>query len=124
MNLRFRSRRTGLIPPPGRIVLLLVLSGCLPYPAPPPVVRPNQAGPDPVIPGANARSLDQVPAVDPGSVMVVPEPRDADAFQEIQPGETLADVARRFNTTVDNLMKLNAWDREPVLQDGQFIRVR
>lgn len=45
-------------------------------------------------------------------------------FYEIEPGDTLADVADRFDTTVEQLLVLNP-DADPVaLTIGQRIRVK
>lgn len=51
------------------------------------------------------------------------EPTGAE-YYEIEPGDTLADVANRFDTTVEQLLVLNP-DADPVaLRIGQRIRVK
>jgi LysM repeat protein len=54
-----------------------------------------------------------------------PEPRHVrPKYYRVRAGETISDVAVRFNTTVDELLKLNPKIKPYQLRIGQRIRVR
>jgi peptidoglycan DL-endopeptidase LytF len=53
-----------------------------------------------------------------------PGGRHRPRFYRLRGGETLSDVALRFNTTVDTLMALNPHIKPYALRVGQRIRVR
>jgi LysM repeat protein len=42
----------------------------------------------------------------------------------IQPGDTLAGIAERFNSTLDDILRLNKIDDENAIEAGQIIKVR
>lgn len=68
-----------------------------------------------------ATVIDEEPATIPSGTTT--EPAGAE-FYEIQPGDTLAGVAARYETTVEQLLVLNP-DVDPVaLTIGQRIRVK
>ena len=53
-----------------------------------------------------------------------PVPQRRRRFYRLRAGETLSDVALRFNTTVDTLLVLNPHIDPNALEVGQRIRVR
>lgn len=89
-----------------------------------------QVAPTPVQPGTTfapeaggATTLDQIPDAAADSVLTVPEPRDPGSFYEVKTGDTLTGIARQYGVTVDDLMRANSFDREPVLQPGFQLRI-
>ena len=58
------------------------------------------------------------------STQTGPVPKRQRRFYHLRAGETLSDVALRFNTTVDALLVLNPHVDPNALEVGQRIRVR
>ena len=90
-------------------------------------LRDGDAGPPPPTAIVSTQTVEELPPVPP-----VPRPTTAPTttseigveFYEIQSGDTLAAVAARFGTTVEQLLILNP-DADPVaLSIGQRIRVQ
>lgn len=77
--------------------------------------------PTTTVAATTAVSTEEAPATT--SAGTTTQPTGAE-FYEIQPGDTLADVADRYGTTVEELLVLNP-DADPVaLTIGQRIRVK
>ena len=49
--------------------------------------------------------------------------QDAGGTYTVQPGDTLAQIARRFNTTIDELLRLNNLTNPNVIYVGQALRI-
>jgi LysM repeat protein len=108
------------------------LSGC--FYGPPPnyqqMPMQPQVAPTPVQPGTTfapeageATTLDQIPDAAADTVLTVPQPRDPGLFYEVKAGDTLTGIARQHGVTVDDLMKANSFDRQPLLQPGFQLRI-
>ena len=113
------------------LALSLMMSGCL-Y-GPPPNYQPmpsQQIMPTPAQSGTTfapeaqgAATLDEVPDAPANQILTVPKPRDPGIIYEAKEGDTLSSIARQYGVTVDDLMKTNSFDREPVIQSGQLLRI-
>lgn len=125
--LRGRSPAAALM-----LALALTASGC--FYGPPPNYQPMPAqprvAPTPVNPGTTfapeaggATTLDEIPDTPANNALTVPKPRDPGIIYEAKDGDTLSSIARQYGVTVDDLMKTNAFDREPVIQPGQLLRI-
>ena len=51
-------------------------------------------------------------------------PRGTEIEYTIQPGDTLAAIAVRFNSTLDDILRLNKIDDENAIEAGQIIKIR
>ena len=76
--------------------------------------------------GLETKSTTPVTTTVPTSVSTQtgPVPKRQRRFYHLRAGETLSDVALRFNTTVDALLVLNPHVDPNALEVGQRIRVR
>ena len=90
-----------------------------------PQVTPTPVQPVPTFaPGAGgATTFEQIPDAAANTVLTVPQPRDPGSFYEVKEGDSLSSVARQYGVTVDDLMRANSFDREPVLQPGFQLRI-
>lgn len=114
------------------LVLSLMMSGCF-YGPPPnyqPIPSQQQVMPTPAQSGTTfapdaqgAATLDEVPDAPANQILTVPKPRDPGIIYEAKEGDTLSNIARQYGVTVDDLMKTNAFDREPVIKPGQLLRI-
>lgn len=84
---------------------------------------PGGAPPSTFQGGAAAGNLNEVPDASAGQVLTVPTPRSASTYHDVQPGETLTSIARKYGVTVDALKTANVFDNNPVLQPGQVILI-
>ena len=114
------------------LTLGLMTSGC--FYGPPPKYQPmpaqQQIMPTPAQTGTTfapeaqgAATLDEVPDAPANQILTVPKPRDPGIIYEAKEGDTLSSIARQYGVTVDDLMTTNAFDREPVIQSGQLLRI-
>ena len=113
------------------LALSLMMSGC--FYGPPPNYQPmpsQQIMPTPAQSGTTfarkcpgAATLDEVPDAPANQILTVPKPRDPAVFHEAKNGDTLSSIARQYGVTVDDLMKTNSFDREHVIESGQFVRI-
>lgn len=113
------------------LALSLMMSGC--FYGPPPNYQPmpsQQIMPTPAQSGTTfapeaqgAATLDEVPDAPANQILTVPKPRDPGVIYEAKEGDTLSSIARQYGVTVDDLMKTNAFDREPMIQPGQLLRI-
>ena len=86
---------------------------------PRPVVKTTTFAPE----AQGAATLDEVPDAPANQILTVPKPRDPGIIYEAKEGDTLSSIARQYGVTVDDLMTTNAFDREPVIQSGQLLRI-
>lgn len=111
---------------------LAALSGC--FYGPPPNYQPMpaqpQVAPTPVnpettfAPGTQGpTTFEQIPDAPANQVLTVPTPKDPRTVYEVKSGDTLSSIARQFGVTVNDLMIANSFDREPVIQPGQLLRI-
>ncbi|MDA0282057.1 MAG: LysM peptidoglycan-binding domain-containing protein [Planctomycetota bacterium] len=70
-----------------------------------------------------AGSLTNVPDAAVGQVLTVPTPKSTSTYHDVQAGETLTSIARKFGVTVEALKTANVFDNDPVLQPGQVILI-
>lgn len=132
------------------ILLIVTASGCGPmwYGPPPPTYPPGQGipptqfqqpTPAPTNPaplqvpggappstfqgGAPAGNLNEVPDASAGQILTVPNSGATSTYHDVQPGETLTSIARKYGVTVDALKTANVFDNNPVLQPGQIILI-
>jgi len=114
------------------LALCFLVSGC--FYGPPPNYQPmpaqQQIMPTPAQSGTTfapetqgATTLDDVQDAAANQVLTVPKPRDPGIIHEAKEGDTLSSIARQYGVTVDDLMTTNAFDREPVIQSGQLLRI-
>jgi hypothetical protein len=73
--------------------------------------------------GSSTRSLNDVPNASPGQVLTVPIPKSTSRYHDVQQGETLASIARKFGVTVEALKAANVFDNDPVLKPGDVILI-
>lgn len=131
-------------------LLLAAVTGCGPmwYGPPPPSYPPGQglpptqfqqptmvpANPTPLqVPpgtppstfqgGTPAGSLNAVPDASPEQVLTVPTPKSTSTYHDVQQGETLTSIARKYGVTVEALKAANVFDDNSILQPGQVILV-
>ena len=55
---------------------------------------------------------------------VTPEPTPAEEYYVVQKGDNLTKIAKKFNTTVDELVKLNNISNPNLIYPGQKLRVK
>lgn len=116
-------------------LVLIITAGCGPtYMGPPPTLqppptysapRPAPISPRPAVPpnDSTARSLGEIPDVGPNEVYLPPRPNTAATYHRVQPGESLASLAKRYGVTSDALRKANAWSSDPQLRDGDLVLI-
>lgn len=90
---------------------------------PAPLQVPGSTPPSTFQGGAAAGSLNEVPDASAGQVLAVPTPRSTSRYHDVQPGETLTSIARKYGVTVEALKTANVFDNNPVLQPGQVILI-
>jgi len=78
-----------------------------------------QAGPSP-----DATTLPTVPTTTSSTTAPTTTTSERSRFYRLRAGETLSDVAIRFDTTVDELLLLNPGIEPTSLEVGQRIRVK
>ena len=78
-----------------------------------------QAGPSP-----DATTLPTVPTTTSSTTAPTTTTSERARFYRLRAGETLSDVAIRFDTTVDELLLLNPGIEPTSLEVGQRIRVK
>ena len=78
-----------------------------------------QAGPSP-----DATTLPTVPTTTSSTTAPTTTTSERPRFYRLRAGETLSDVAIRFDTTVDELLLLNPGIEPTSLEVGQRIRVK
>lgn len=72
---------------------------------------------------APAGSLNDVPDASAGQVLTMPTPRSTSTYHDVQPGETLSGIARKYGVTLDALKAANVFDNDPVLKPGDLILI-
>ena len=73
--------------------------------------------------GSSARGLNDVPDASAGQVLTVPMPKSTSTYHDVQQGETLISIARKFGVTVEALKAANVFDNDPVLKPGDVILI-
>ncbi|WP_245860291.1 LysM peptidoglycan-binding domain-containing protein [Candidatus Chloroploca asiatica] len=99
----------------GASLLLLILVACVPEP--PQSVLPTLPA---VLDITPAPTLDIDATATAFALITLPSPTPA-ALYTIQPGDTLSDLALRFNTTIDELSVANGITDPNALQPGQTL---
>lgn len=89
----------------------------------PPDTTPGGTPPSTFRGGTPAGSLNEVPDASAGQVLTVPTPRSTSTYHDVQPGETLSSIARKYGVTVDALKAANIFDKDPVLKPGDLILI-
>jgi LysM repeat protein len=133
---RGRLRLAGLLLVSG----LNGIAGCVPVgyvPPPqwpagqtgyPPAVQPpatfvTPASPALAIPQQNPATLKDVPAVPAQDVLRVPQTTKSNTWHEVQPGESLPVIARKYGVTVEALLKANVLDSAATVQPGMQLLI-
>ena len=125
-------KRNGVVTA-GLIGLALMdVVGCGPaYLGPPPSMNPPPARLTPLpqqqaplmLPPSGSSSLQQVPNMPAQQLFLPPKANTTARYHSVRAGETLSAIAQQYGVTVQQLMKSNAWDRDPQLQPGDMILI-
>jgi len=81
------------------------------------------ASPPLAIPQQNPAMLNDVPAVPAQDVLRVPQTTKSNTWHEVQPGESLPVIARKYGVTVETLLKANVLDSAATIQPGTMLLI-
>lgn len=84
---------------------------------------PGGAPPSTFQGGASAGSLNEVPNASAGQILTVPTPRSTFTYHDVQQGETLSGIAKKYGVTLEDLKTANVFDNNPVLKPGDLILI-
>ncbi|NQV23616.1 MAG: LysM peptidoglycan-binding domain-containing protein [Rhodopirellula sp.] len=90
---------------------------------PPPLQVPGSTPPSTFQGGSSSGSLNDVPEAAAGQVLMVPNPKSTSTYHDVQQGETLSSIAKKFGVTIEALKEANVFDSNFALQPGQVILI-
>ena len=73
--------------------------------------------------GGSAGSLNEVPNASAGQILTVPTPRSTFTYHDVQQGESLSSIAKKYGVTLEDLKTANVFDNNPVLKPGDLILI-
>ncbi len=97
---------------PGNPAPLQVPSGSVPGGLPPSTFQ-----------GGSVGSLNEVPNASAEQVLTVPTPKSTYLYHDVQQGESLSSIAKKYGVAIEDLKAANVFDNNPVLKPGDLILI-
>ncbi len=97
---------------PGNPAPLQVPAGAVPGGSPPSTFQRGSVA-----------SLNEVPSASAEQVLTVPTPKSTYLYHDVQQGESLSSIAKKYGVALEDLKAANVFDNNPVLKPGDLILI-